>query len=256
MSPSVKCCFLPSVDLIENIVKCFDNNQLSHIPVTQRYSPTHIRMISLLNSVEMESHPILMLPSVDWCFPSFVDLIENIVKCFNYNQLSNIPAMQHSAPINIRMISVGNTVEMESHPLLMLPWVDWCFPGLRIWLENIEKCLNNNQPSHIPAIQHCFPIHIRMISVGVTLEMEYHPILLLLSVDWCFPRFVLYLIENHENARTTINQAIFLQYNFVPLFIYVWQSFWNSVDMESHALLMLPWLIDVSSRLWILLKIS
>ena len=56
--------------------------------------------------------------------------------------------------------------------------------------------------------------------------MEYHPILLLLSVDWCSPRFV-HLIENHENARKTINQAIFLQYNFVPLFIYVWQLFWT-----------------------------
>ena len=68
MSPSVECSFLPSVDMIENIVKCFNNNQLSHILVIQRCALNQILMRNLLNSVDKESHPLLMLPSVNCCF--------------------------------------------------------------------------------------------------------------------------------------------------------------------------------------------
>ena len=60
--------------------KCFNKNQPSHIPTIQPYALIYICMRNLWISIEIKSHAFLMSPIVDWCFPRFVDLIENTVK--------------------------------------------------------------------------------------------------------------------------------------------------------------------------------
>ena len=89
----------------------------------------------------MESRAFLMLPLVNCCLLTFVDVVESIVKCFNNNQPSHIPAIQRFTLIHIHMISVRNTVERNLTQ-------SWCrrgliavFPRLCIWFENIENTL-------------------------------------------------------------------------------------------------------------------
>ena len=99
----------------------------------------------------MESRAFLMLPLVNCCLLTFVDVVESIVKCFNNNQPSHIPAIQRFTHIHIHMISVRNTVERNLTQ-------SWCrrgliavSPRLCIWFENTENTLQQ-QPRGLDSI--------------------------------------------------------------------------------------------------------
>ena len=154
--------------------------------------------------------------------PDLLISLKITLKCFNNNQLSHIPSIQPFAHVNIRIISLWNTIDMESHALLVSPSVECCFLPSVDLIENIVKCFDNNQLSHIPVTKRYSPTHIRMISLFNVLKWN-------LMHCWCCRRLIGVSLDVCEfewkilkNAWTTINQAIFLQFNIASLFIYVW----------------------------------